>query len=490
MIQTVFLSCAVFLVYLLLIPTSPGMMFTDPDTLWHIASGDLIRASGALPEHDPWSFTAGNEQWYNISWLWDILASYVYQQGGWHGITAMNSLIIATTVALIFAACFLRTRDSVSSFIAVMITTLTILNCSVRPYQITILFIAVLMLLLAQISRRLIAPAWLLILPAFMIVWVNVHGGFLMAFLLLGIAGLDVMMKKDWRLFRWYFFTGVASLFACLINPYGIFVLTGALRTITTNAQSFIIEWQPLSFSIFFLPTQAYVVLFLITVMMQRLPIARSEKWIAYTWLVLSISAIRNFGIFAVVSPPLLAIALQQIFTSRQQAPRPVSPAVQNVYAASIRMSESRSGACGIFVLTIATCLWIFTPHAARTFQTDSFNPSAGLTEDIDYVKTHYPNLRLLSDYSLGGPLIFYARGTIPVFIDGRASTVYPVSTINDYIAFLNASKGWGDMVDRYKLQGALLPSSELITLDRLAARKGWYVAYKGKKITVLLRDK
>ncbi len=47
------------------------------DLGWHLAAGDLIRDQGNIPFQDPWSFTSGGRQWYNLSWLWDVIASVI-----------------------------------------------------------------------------------------------------------------------------------------------------------------------------------------------------------------------------------------------------------------------------------------------------------------------------------------------------------------------------------------------------------------------------
>src|SRR6185312_16383317 len=60
------------------------------DLGWHLAAGDLIRDRGAIPFQDPWSFTVGGRQWYNLSWLWDVIASIIYQH------TRLDGLVLST----------------------------------------------------------------------------------------------------------------------------------------------------------------------------------------------------------------------------------------------------------------------------------------------------------------------------------------------------------------------------------------------------------
>ena len=56
------------------------------DLGWHLAAGDLIRDRGNVPVQDPWSFTSGGRQWYNLSWLWDVIASVLFQYANFSGL--------------------------------------------------------------------------------------------------------------------------------------------------------------------------------------------------------------------------------------------------------------------------------------------------------------------------------------------------------------------------------------------------------------------
>src|SRR6516225_9518663 len=59
------------------------------DLGWHVAAGDLIRDNGRIPFHDSWSFTSGGRQWYNLSWLWDVIASAVLQYANFSGLVLL-----------------------------------------------------------------------------------------------------------------------------------------------------------------------------------------------------------------------------------------------------------------------------------------------------------------------------------------------------------------------------------------------------------------
>src|SRR5215472_4528920 len=55
------------------------LLLAHYDLGWHLAAGDLIRERGNIPLQDPWSFTLEDKRWYNLSWLWDVIASVIFQ---------------------------------------------------------------------------------------------------------------------------------------------------------------------------------------------------------------------------------------------------------------------------------------------------------------------------------------------------------------------------------------------------------------------------
>jgi hypothetical protein len=58
------------------------LLLSHWDLGWHLAAGDLIRDQGHIPVQDPWSFTSGGRQLFNLSWLWDFVAFELRYGGG------------------------------------------------------------------------------------------------------------------------------------------------------------------------------------------------------------------------------------------------------------------------------------------------------------------------------------------------------------------------------------------------------------------------
>src|SRR5277367_2644216 len=90
------------------------------DLGWHLAAGDLIRERGELPFQDPWSFTLGNTRWYNLSWLWDVIASVVFQYAKFSGLTLFTVACGAVIVGYLTSACLSRGASAIAVCIAVL----------------------------------------------------------------------------------------------------------------------------------------------------------------------------------------------------------------------------------------------------------------------------------------------------------------------------------------------------------------------------------
>ena len=239
-------GCAVFCIAALLLTSLGQNMFQDADSFWHLAAGNWILSHRAIPLTDPWSFTAGDYRWLDISWMWDSIYSYMHAHYGWHGAVVFNALIMALALTLVYAGCLLRSGDGMASFLTALgAMTMVIPLPLLRPLHVTPMMIAGWMLLLGMAARRECRALWLILLPVSMLLWVNMHGGFILGPVLLAAFFAQALWQRDEALARALAFTGVATLLAIFCNPYGIDIIEAVRRSLAKVAQTFILEWQP-----------------------------------------------------------------------------------------------------------------------------------------------------------------------------------------------------------------------------------------------------
>ena len=169
------------------------------DLGWHLAAGDLIRERGDIPFQDPWSFTLGDKRWFNLSWLWDVIASVVFQYTNFAGLVLLAVACGAAIVGYLTFACLSSGASaiavSVSVFAACLLypTFVTAPNIylAASPNTASMLFCVI---FYAECLKR---TRWLL-LPVIMALWVNLHGGFPLGFLIIGVFCSAALLKRDW----------------------------------------------------------------------------------------------------------------------------------------------------------------------------------------------------------------------------------------------------------------------------------------------------
>ncbi|MGN6570178.1 MAG: hypothetical protein ACTHLO_02055 [Pseudolabrys sp.] len=442
------------------------------DLGWHLAAGDLIRAQGAIPLHDPWSFTSADRPWYNLSWLWDVLASVLFQYTGFVGLTVSvlacgaaiagyltsiglrSGASAATVCCAVFAACLLYPSFATApnSYLAASPNTMTMLFCVV---------------FYAECIKR---TRWLL-LPALMVLWVNLHGGFLLGFLIIGAFGGMALLRRDWAGVRIYLAAGIGCLIAMFVNPLGWHIYDGVTATLGDFVQSHISEWRPYFQSLTMpgsLPGVVYIVVFVALELRYRVACPIESRLLAWAFLVLGIYQFRYMSFFFMFSTVPLALNLERLL-----------PKQMNV--AEVRKALMAAGIAGACVLPVAFM------YMRPTFRL----PDVVSRQDALYVQTHFPHARLLNHWNFGGPFIFHTRGAVPVFVDGRAATAYPEALLRDYFKLATPTideAAWDMVLAKYNIDTVLWVRAHEALRQFLVGKRGWTEAYDGPYATVYVK--
>jgi len=163
----------------------------DHDLWWHVRTGQLILDDRALPEVDPFSFTAPGAAWTNHEWLSDVTLAMLYAVGGDRAMSLWRTLLLVAVLAAFAGALWRRFPHPLFVLAGVLVSTPLIrIFINLRPHGFTYLF-ALLMLLIFEGSRSRTKLLWAL--PALFALWTNLHGGFV-----LGVGMLTVFVAARW----------------------------------------------------------------------------------------------------------------------------------------------------------------------------------------------------------------------------------------------------------------------------------------------------
>ncbi|WP_271571542.1 hypothetical protein [Bradyrhizobium sp. CCBAU 11386] len=290
------------------------------DLGWHLAAGDLIRESGRIPLQDPWSFTLGDKPWYNLSWLWDVIASVLLQYAGLSGLVLLVVACGGMIVGCLASACLRGGASAIAACIAVFSACLLYpayeaapnMYLAASPNISTMLFCVIFYRVCIEGAR------WLLLLPAMMVIWVNLHGGFLIGFLIMGVFCGVSLLKQDWPDFKRYGLAGIGCAAAVLVNPLGWHVYDGVTATMGHFVQANIGEWLPYSHNLEIpgsIPGMIYMATFVALELScgRQSPIPLQSRLLAWLFLLLGLHQFRYMSFFFIFSALPLALHIDQL---------------------------------------------------------------------------------------------------------------------------------------------------------------------------------
>ena len=285
----------------------------------------------------------------------------------------------------------------------------------------------------------------------------------MLGFPIVGVFCGAALLRRDWAGFKIYSFAGVGCFLAIFINPIGWHIYDGVVATLGHFVQAYITEWLSCFENISMpgsIPGIMYILIFVGLELRYRGRCPLESRLLSWLFLFLGLCQFRYMSFFFIFSTVPLALHLDGLL-----------PKQLNI--SEIQKSLLAAGIIGAGALPL-------------TFMRTE--PALGFAEviseqDARYLQTHFPHARLLNHWNLGGILIFFTRGAIPVFVDGRAATAYPDNLLRDYFK-LPESKideaAWDAVLEKYRIDTVLWVKAHEELRRFLVGKRGWKEEYSG----------
>lgn len=449
------------------------------DLGWHLVAGDLIRDQGHIPFQDPWSFTSGGRQWFNLSWLWDVFASVLFQYAHFSGLLLFVVACGAVIVGYVASICLSSGASAIAVCISVLSACLLYpafaaypnVYLAASPNIATMLFSTI---FYGECLKGLRGTKRVFLLPAIMVIWANLHGGFLLGLFIVGIFCSMALLRRDWGNFAIYSLAGIGCFTATFINPLGWHIYEGVACTLGNFAQANITEWFPYYRNITLpgsIPGIIYISIFVAFELRQKGFCPVEARLISWLFLFLGLYQFRYMSFFFIFATVPLALHLDRLLPKR-------------INESKVERSLLTAGIVGACALPLVYM---------------QIDPAVGLPQmlserDVLYLETHFPHARLLNHWNFGGNLIFYDRGAIPVFVDGRAATAYPDDLLRDNFQLVKPGRldvnenAWYTVLEKYQIDTVLWPKAHEELRRFLVGKRGWKEAYTGLYASIYVR--
>ena len=463
-------------------------LLNDADTGWHIRTGEYILNTLSIPRYDIFSFITPPIPWTAHEWLAEVIMAVVHQSFGLTGIALFFSFLIALVYYLLFR--MLRTYNGNILFsvaVAVLVIASSPMHWLARPHIFTHLFLIIWYIVLdgyqsGKFNR-------LFILPLSLLLWVNLHGGFITGLILLGIYVFGNLLEA-------YFAHGAERaaargkarelgmvaffcLLACLANPRGYHILLFPFNVVSNkylmdHVQEFIAPnfHEPL------------VVKYLLFLLIGLLAAARKrldaiELLLIIVFLNMALFSIRHVPLFALIIAPIIVRQGEAVFgacTGRfARFARKKGEGIASVDSMSRGI---------IWPATGVTIVLIFAATGRIHFD---FDPKIKPVAAVEFLNREPIAGNMFNNDQIGGYIIYAANPNYKVFFDGR-SDMYGISRMKEYNKITGFEPGWDKVLEKYGITWIIFDAKSALS-RYLLENTGWRLIYADKVANIFVKN-
>jgi hypothetical protein len=462
----------------------------DTDSFWHLRAGTWMLDNARILTIDLFSYTRFNQAWINHSWLSQILMAMIYRAGGYGGLNLATAFVIVLAFTFVYRAG--EGGEYLRVFIVVLAAATSAVYWSARPQILSLLFTSIFVYTLYDYLWRDVNRLWLL--PLLMLLWVNLHGGFAIGFILLVVVfvgeGVKGLGARDWRLqskdSRWVWIggCGLACAAVTCINPYGAQMLLYPFRTVSIGAlQNFIQEWQSPNFHQ--REAQVFIVMLLATVAaigFSRRRLDFTDFLLFASFTALALLAWRNVAAFAVVVAPILMRYADSAVEELQNRDQRLK-----IKDYSFNISRNSQRVNWLIVFVVASAVLFRTTDAMSAKTNDEAIAKLAPVKAAEYLRANSVPGRMFNAYNFGGYLIWALYPHQLVYVDGRTD-LYDDELLNEYLNTALAGDGWEKTLTVRDVRVVFVETGSPLA-RALAASPSWNVKYQDKLASVIVKS-
>ena len=478
-----------FILIFLRLVLNPGILLSDADTGYHIRAGEFIIQTGAVPKTDIFSHWTPALGWTAHEWLSEVLMGLVHQHAGLIGVIVLFSITIATTHLLLFK--MLR-GDSEDVLMPLLLTLVAASTSSIhwlaRPHIFSLTLTVIWYSVLNRFHYR--GKNRLFVLPFLMLLWVNLHGGFIFGLMLLlvyflgSLAALYFSEKSKTEKHRHKIKTVVIVFAVCLLtslcNPQGyrILIFPFALASdpfLMNNVQEFLSPnfHEPIAFKYLLLST---IALFAFS----RVALNWIEVGLVILTTYMALYSARYIPLYAIITAPILFRLIDRL---KDNLP-PTAINWLGRRSESFRLIDRRSKG---YLWVTATILGVLTLAHMSGLHAE-FDNKRFPTKAVEFMLAESISGNIFNNEEFGDYIIYKAWPKYRVFFDGR-SDMYGAALGGEYLKVARTLPGWQDILQSRQVNWVLFNTNSSLS-SVLSTDPDWQLIYSDPVARIFVRDK
>jgi hypothetical protein len=465
-----------------------NQLLNDADTGFHIRAGEYMLETRSIPGSDPFSMASPPLPWPTHEWLSDVVMAVIHRAAGLTGIVLFFAFLISLAYSLLFRVMRGFHGNILLDLIIVMMVIVSSgMHWLARPHVFSWLLLILWYFLLDSYQYR--RKNALVLLPVTMLLWVNLHGSFLLGFVLLAIylasnviegalaAGTERAECRERA--RWLFLATAVSLLVLLANPKGTKVFLFPYEMMSNRlALDNIQEWMSPDFH------QAVPFKYLLLLMIAFFAISGLRLNLIELSLILLVS---NMSLHSARFIPLFGIIVSPVLSRQGESLlRRWHGKGKEIFAARANSITSMDAAARgyLWPVAVVAIVAVFASTGRIRF---SFDERSKPVAAVEFLKKERLEGPMFNSPEFGDYVVYSASSRYKVFFDGREE-IYGKERIRDYLDVVQLKPGWEKIFDKYGVQWVFFPSNSALS-GLLLSRKEWRAVYSDAVANVLVKN-
>lgn len=478
-------------------------LLDDGDTGWHIVTGESILRTFKIPFADPYSHSIAGAPWTAHEWFAEVLFGLAHRLMGLNGVVLVSTTVITLTFFFLY---LFMLRRGVSAIIAVSFTILaawaSMLHWLARPHIFSLPLTLAFVVILDMYRREKVNRLWLL--PPLMVLWVNLHGGYVLGLILVLLYACGNLLRSftssDIReeargASKVLGMAAGATLVATFVNPQGPAILYFPFHLIGRRyIMDNVVEWLSPNFHQYTV-FEYMLLLFIAIFALSKIRPDIIEGGAALLLTYMALYSVRYVPLLAIVVTPMAAERAGEVFDqlTKPLASLKIVNITRDIFrnvSSNVTSLETRFvhhlwvyaavGGCFLVALNggkFGRAQAMDYQHDRRLFPVEALN--FALNNDIKG--------NMFNNDGWGGYIIYKSYPHFKVFMDGR-SDMYGVPMLKEYVKVATAQVDCENVLDKYDVTWIIFNANSPVC-QLLVAKRNWKLIYADTTANILLKD-
>lgn len=477
-----FLSGIMSVIYLITLKYNNS----DWDLWARFAVGKIFSQIGNVLPQDIFAYTPTKQFWVDHEWGAGAVFYYLGHNFGDAGLLTLKYLILFGIFMFVFLTNQHRENGDkpyrISYYFLLLFAILPAFDNVIRSHAFTYFFFAFWLYALDLVRKGQNRIIW--VFPVTMLIWANLHGGFLAGLGIVGIFAVGEFINKRSPL-KYLLILALSGL-ATLINPYGLKYWSFIISAVTMN-RPFVNEWAPLNFfaSVTQVPGfKIFAILTLLSLIYMFVKRFKEINWadiliLAVTFY-MSVKHIRHVIFFSIAAASYIYYWL---YPAINWYTFNIIGKVYALFPDLLRKVGKVYRETVVYTLILLVGFMLIVSLPRKIEVNDGMFP----TRAVKFIQDNKLSGNLLVLFNWGSYALWKLYPQCKIAVDGRYEEVYSESFIGDVARFHYVGVNWEGLLTKYHADLMLIPTDYEDLCDHLKRLPGWKIAYQDKLAIVFV---